>query len=812
MMNFADFQYAVRLLFKRPGFTALTVIVMAVGIGLSVYLFSFLNVMAYKDLPFEDSQSLVVIDKIQNGSRFNGGNVDLHDFEEIRTNVSGFSETSVYNETSVNVSFKDGARRYNATMVEPNFFHMTRTIPLVGRDFVAEDNLVGSDNVAVISYDIWQNQYGSDPKITERSIRIGGEKQQIIGVMPAGYYFPRSSEVWLPMREDVTKIQRGKASNYAGIAHISASSSVEKVTQEINLVMKRLAEKYPKTNGDVGAYVTTYPMSTMGEGGDIFIFSMYSVAILLLLLASVNVGNLLLSRAIERGKETAIRMALGAPRARLIGQMLWESIIICTLGGVIGLLIAAWGLEKTSAITATFTDDKPFFWWQFGIDSFTLKVFICLIAGTILVTGLLPAWKNSGTDFNSVLRDGTRGALGKKAGRLNKVLVISEVFLSMTVLIAAGVMVLGTYFASNADYGADTESVLTARIKLTESTYDTPEKRNQLVKKLKQGLQNSPGIGDVAIMSSLPGDYTWSPTIAIDGVEYVNDDNFPRANYITTSPGSLAKIGVELIAGRHLNNRDDDPKAQTIVVTDSFAKRFFPDESAVGKRMRIAEIEEEDGERKWLTIVGVVEHTIQGQPFNISSKRPSFFRPLGQVSRINLIIAMKMLSDESTTIQSLRATLQAIDSELPAYTIKTYKEKLQRNIAGVGFASRIFLIFAGVAVILAASGIYGVMGNTINQRTQEIGIKRALGADEKRIISEFLWSGVRQLLWGAIPGTLAGAGLGFALSQLMATGSSTLLFVSIAMFTIIAVVVLIATILPTRRALHMEPSQALHYE
>jgi len=810
MMNFADLQYAVRLLFKRPGFTGLTVSVMAVGIGLSVYLFSFLNVMAYKDLPFEDSHSLVVLDKVQNGLQFNGGNVDLHDFEEIRANITGLSEMSAFSETSVNVSFKDGARRYNATMVEPNFFHLTRTSPILGRDFVDQDNAKGNQNVAVISYDMWQNQYGGDPKITENSIRIGGEKQQIIGVMPAGYYFPRSSEVWLPMREDANKIQRGKAGNYAGVAHISATSSVEVVTQQINVVMKRLAEKYPKTNGDVGAYVTTFPMSTMGQGGDVFIFSMYSVAILLLLLASVNVGNLLLSRAIERGKETAIRMALGAPRARLISQMLWESIIICTLGGIIGLLIAAWGLEKTSAITATFTDDKPFFWWQFGIDAFTLKIFFSLIIGTILITGLLPAWKNSGTDFNSVLRDGTRGALGKKAGRLNRLLVISEVFLSMTVLIAAGVMVLGTYFASNADYGADTEEVLTARVRLTESTYNTPEKRNLLVKKLQQSLENSPGIGDVAIMSALPGDYTWSPTIAIDGIEYVNQDNLPRANYITTSPGSLAKLGVELISGRYLDNRDDNPEMQTIVVTESFEKRFYPNESAVGKRMRIAEIE--DGEFKWLTIVGVVEHTIQSQSFNTSSRRPSFFRPLGQVSRINLIIAMKTLTDDVTAIRSLRASLQSIDSELPAFTIKTYQEKLDRNVAGVGFASKIFLIFSGVAVILAASGIYGVMGNTVNQQTQEIGIKRALGANEKQITGEFLWSSIRQLFWGAIPGTIAGAGLGFALSQLMATGSGTLVSVSILVFAVIAIVVIIATFLPTRRALQMEPSQALRYE
>lgn len=270
---------------------------------------------------------------------------------------------------------------------------MTRTQPLLGRGFTDAENQVGAENVAVIGYDMWRTQFGGDPEILKESIRVNGETTKIIGVMPKGYYFPRNSEIWIPAREDATAIARGEGGNYSGIAHLEPDADMVDINSQLAVIMKRLEERYPKTNNGRSAYATTFPMATMGNGGGGFLASMYIVAILLLILASINVGNLLLSRAVERGKETAIRVTLGAPRSRLIGQMLWESIFICTIGGVIGLLAAAWGLEITESITATFTDDKPFFWWKFGIDAFTIKLFFIFVFGTILVTGLLPAWK-----------------------------------------------------------------------------------------------------------------------------------------------------------------------------------------------------------------------------------------------------------------------------------------------------------------------------------------------------------------------------------------------------------------------------------
>lgn len=808
MIALSDLKYAIRLLLKTPGFTVLTLLVMAAGIGLSVYLFAFFNTILYKDLPFKDGGSLVRLHSSQNGVK-NIGDINLHDYYEIRTQVRGLKEFGAYRDASFNVSGREGARRYSGIAAESNIFQLTRTKPALGREFTGAENQAGAENVVVIGHDLWQNQFAGDTQVIGQMLRINGISHKVIGVMPQGYFFPDIAELWVPLREDATQLARGAAGAVYGLAHLEEGVSIRDVNRELAVIMQRIEEKYPKTNTGIGAYITAIPMSIVEDGIGV-VYSMQIAAILILMLAAINVGNLLLSRAIERGKETAIRVALGAPRSRLISQMLWESIIICSIGGIIGLLVIAWGFEVTEVITAAFFVDRPSFWWKFGIDGFTLKLFVLFVLATILITGLLPAWRNSGADFNAVLRDGTRGALGKKTGRLNRVLVISEIFLSITVLIVASVMVVTAYVRTHADYGANTDNILTAKIRLTDSSYDSPEKQAQFARTLQSRLENSVGIGDVMIASALPGAYSINPAIALEGKEYTKDRGYPRANYIVVTPGSLAKLGVELKEGRYFNGGDDGLEKKSAIVTDSFVSRHFPNESAIGKRLRIAGVD--GNESDWITIVGVVEHTIQGGANEESGKRASIFRPFAQAPRNQITIAMEMKADRSTAVQTLRKTLQSIDPELPAFRIEPYAEAITRVNAPIQFISKVFLLFGIAAVILAASGIYGVMSNTVNQRTQEIGVKRALGAMEERITKEFLITGFRQLLWGAIPGLLAGGAMGFVMSQIFGGGNTALIIIAIAIVTVIGSVVMFATYLPTRRVLQMEPSEALRYE
>ena len=805
-MIMQDFSYALRLLGKKPGFTVLTTLVMATGIGLSLYLFSFFNSILFKDLPFKNSESLVVVAASEGKAReFN--ELNLLDYQEIKNSLQGMSDLLAFHSSSVNVVGRDGSRRYQATYTQPGMFEITHTAPILGRGLGETERKRGGEPVVVISYDVWQNQFGGDTQVLDQSLRINGRNHRIIGVMPESYFFPNVSDLWVPLHLDNGQLTRQEAGTVYGLGHLDPGVSPQDINKQLDMIMARIEDKYPKSNHNIGAYVDTIPMSSVGDGIAV-VYSMLVVAILILILAAINVGNLLLSRAVERSKETAIRVALGAPRSRLISQMLWESIIICTLGGLIGLLVVAWGLEITQSITASFFVEKPSFWWKFGLDAFLLKLFFAFVLFTVLTTGLLPAWKNSGENFNAALRDGTRGAQGKKTGRLNKMLVISEILISLTVLIGAAVMVLSSYLRTTVDIGADPDNILTATIKLPQSTYPTPGIQSQLIKTLQTNLKSNDGIEDVMMISSLPGKGSQSPSIAIEGKVYALDRGYPKANYITTTPGSLANLGVELRQGRYFTSADQDLDKSTVLISESFAEQHFAGETVLGKRLRLVEPGEHSPQ--WLTIVGVVEHTRHGSAQR--GELPSVFRPFSQAPRPQMVIAMHMKTDPVTTTQLLRDTLKAIDAELPAYQVETYHQSLNRSYAPVRFISKVLLLFAIAAVILAGSGIYGVMSNTINQRTQEIGVKRALGADDERIARELLWSGFKQFLSGSIPGLIAGGALGFAMAQVMGVSDTAIILIALLTAAIIGAVVMSATYFPTRKALEMEPSQALHYE
>ncbi|WDE03840.1 ABC transporter permease [Thalassomonas viridans] len=805
-MIMQDFKYALRLLGKKPGFTVLTTLVMATGIGLSLYLFSFFNTVLFKDLPFKNSGSLVVVSSMENRVR-DFDELNTLDYKEIKSSLKGMSDLLAYHSSNVNVVGRDGSRRYNATYTQPGMFEITHTQPVLGRGFNQKEQQRGGEAVVVISYDIWQNQFAGDEQVLGQILRVNGRNHRILGVMPDGYFFPNVSELWIPLHLDNGRLTRQDAGTVYGLGHLDPGVSKEDINKQLDVIMARIEDKYPKSNHNIGAYTDTIPMSSVG-GGIAVVYSMLVVAILILILAAINVGNLLLSRAVERSKETAIRVALGAPRSRLISQMLWESIIICTLGGVIGLLVVAWGLEVTQSITAGFFVEKPSFWWKFGLDAFVLKMFFAFVVFTVLMTGLLPAWKNSGENFNAALRDGTRGAQGKKAGRLNKMLVISEILISITVLIGAGVMVVSSYVRTNVDIGANPDNILTATIKLPRADYPTPQRQSQLIKTLQANLESNSGIADVMMLSTLPGKASQTPFMALEGKVYPLDRGYPKANYITVTPGTLGKLGVELRQGRYFNSSDQGLDKSTVLISESFAELHFAGETVLGKRLRL--VEPGDYNPEWLTIVGVVEHTRQGS--TDKGEIPSVFRPYSQAPLPQMTIAMHMKTDSGTTTQLLRDTLKAIDPELPAFRVETYHQSLDRNYAPVRFISKVLLLFGIAAVILAGSGIYGVMSNTINQKTQEIGVKRALGADDERIARELLWSGFKQFLAGSIPGLIAGCALGFAMAQVMGVGGGAIMLLALFTAITIGAVVMAATYFPARKALEMEPSQALHYE
>lgn len=809
-MVLSDIKYTLRLLLKKPGFSLLTILVMATGIGLSVYMFSFLNTMLFKDLPFENGSKIVQISASEGGFK-TGDQLNLSDYHEISTNLQGLTEFGGYTSKSVNVSGRDGVRRYSATLAEPNIFQVTRTKPALGRGFNDVENQPNSEAVVVISHDLWENRFAGADSVIGESLKINGTPHQIIGVMPKGYSFPVRAELWLPLKQNRSTVNRNQAEHVYGLARLDDSASVEQINLDINTVMQRLSERYPKTNTGISAYVDTFQMAVVGDGLTV-VYSMHIVAILILILASVNVANLMLARAIERSKETAIRVALGAPKYRLVGQLMLESVLICLVAGLAALGLISLGLSLTESATASFSIDKPPFWWVFGIDGFTILLLVMFVVLTVVLTGLIPALKNTGGDFNAVLRDGTRGATSKKTGRINKLLVIGEIFISMAVLIAAAVISFATYKATEADYGADTSGKLVSDLILTESKYATDEQKVQFVQSLEANLKNRPEIDGVMISSALPGNYSDRKNIALENREYSDTDNtsYPRVNYVTATVGTLQNLGVSLLQGRYFDSSDKGLGKNSVVVTESFVARHFKDEDPLGQRVRV--VESDDSQPNWLQIVGVVEHTIQGSPVDDVGKPPTMFRPYSQDPGPQLNIAMGMQAGEKQVTDALRQVMLSLDPDLPAFSIETYDETVSRNIAPLRFGSAIFLIFGIAAVVLSASGIYGVMSNTVNAKAQEIGVKKALGASDDRITRELLWLGFKHLLWGGIPGLLVGCAMGFGMSQLFGIDGSSLLIIAVCLVLIISTAVMFATYWPTRKVVRLEPADILRGE
>jgi predicted permease len=814
-MNYLfDLNYAIRLLLKRPGFTALAIVVLAVATALSLFMLGFIHTMAYKALPFKDGEDIVIIDALRDDIMMNGGHLHPLDLNEIRQSLGGLEEFVLTQERHSIVSGRDSARTYLASRTEAHMFRLTRTEPILGRVFTDAEVSGGGEAVVVISHDVWQSYFGGIGNVIDQVVRIDGETARVIGVMPPGFRFPYTNDMWMPLRLDLDRVSRGDGANLMAVARLADGASVDEVQAELHLVMRRLSEAYPETNDRLSAYVTSLPMSSMGQGM-IFVITSMIIAVFLVVLAAVNVGNLLLSRALERNKETAIRLALGAPRLRLVLQMMWESAAIILVGAGAGLLIAAWGLQETNAITASFLDEPPLFWWHFGLDRFVWSVFVWMILGMLLLAGLTPAIRAAGRDFMSTLRDGARGAVSRKDGRLSHALVIIECLLSVAILIAASVTVVTSYMSVRADYGVEMDGVFTARINLPQGGYSEADKQTRFTEDLKRSLLAKGGVRDVAIMSSLPGTSGWDPTYEVEGFEYRDASQLPRGTLSSVVPGSMEMLGIELLEGRFFDSRDAVDGMSTVIVSEAAVRKHWPNETALNRRLRVKDSNLPEGysdSSEWRTVIGVVRQTIHGQPFGPVEDATTFYVPFAQQPNAHMYVAFTWSGDTAGAMRSLDAALASVDADVPAFSLMSYAERADKNVAAMAFISQLFLLFGVVAVLLAGSGIYAVMSNSIAQRTQEIGVKRALGASDSRVFRDFFGTALRRLMIGIVPGTLIGGTFGWLAASLLDMNFAILAIIVIVMPLFLTAIILLATWVPTRRALALEPSEALRHD
>lgn len=807
MKTLFDLKYAMRMLHKNPGFSLLTVGIMAMGFALCIYMLSFILSTVLRPLPFDGGERMRVIEAMVDGIGWNGGSMEQYEYHAIRDEAQSFDEMGWYYTGTANLSNGERAARFRGVFTEPGMFAYTGIQPVLGRVFNEREARLGAQPVAVISFHLWQDYFAADADIIGQSVKVNGRQTEIIGVMPEGFKFPVFHDLWLPNREDVNSVAKGQGVGGVIYTKLKPGVSEEEARLEIVAIMQRLEQEYPEVNSGRSAYIATYQSNMMGNGSDGIVGIMVISVLFVMALACFNVGNLLLARANERAKETAIRVALGAPTKRLILQMMWESAIICFLGATFGILVTAWMLELTNAILPNMMPIPVPYWWEMGLQLDLLVYSVIITVLTAVFTGLVPAWRMVKSDFNSVLRDGTRGAIGKRAGLMNRVLVVAEVALSCALLIVSMVLYMLIDQANTADYGANTDHILTARLGIPGEAYSGDGERYRFFRDAVDTAAAIPGVRSVGAGTSLPSFNTGSDNIVPEGMEII-DNTYPRAGAAVMTVETLDTMGMTLLEGRWFDSRDTADSLKVAVITDSAARLFWPGESALGKRYKNLATETPEG----LTVVGVVKHIIHGQPYENVKHKPTTYVPMSQNEVRFMTLALKVEGDPNQYRAPLIDALAKVDSEIPAYSIIELNERIAQSTGGMNFLNTNFMIFAVCALFLAASGIYGVLANSTQRRTQEIGVRRAIGATDATVMTMLVKQGARLCLIGLLIGMPLAYLMSSVFVGLVGNNSNNIWFSFVLVPGLIAAVVGLATVMPARRAIAMEPSVALRYE
>lgn len=823
-----DIKYAARLLSKKPAFTTLMVSIVAIGLGLTLYTFSLLNGLLFNSLKFADNEPVYAVEAMYDHTHLERREAAVIDLYALQQDKSLFKEMGFYSEGTTFVGGSgEGLRKFNSSYVTWNLFSFSGVQPILGRVFRPDDHLEGAEQVLVLGYDMWQSYFNGDADVIGKVVPIdGADPARIVGVMPEGFAFPSIAQMWQPLAQNaVTPTEREFVFLFAfakladGVTLTEAKLRLDQRSAEI---AQNLPENMPWLIRENGKYLSIEPFkkAIITQYYGMFL-ALFIVVFLILLLACINVGNLLLSRVNERVKEIAIRVALGVPKQRLILQMLWESIFICFLGGFLAILLAGWGLDVTNQVFNNVyeVDKLKPFWWTISLDAQAISVLVGSMIAMVLITGLIPAWRSLQGDFNSVLRDGTRGALGKRAAATTKVLVISEILLSCVVLIMATVLLVSSYSAGVADYGVETQNRLTANIQLPPSDYplrrDTEFEhqdrlaRSQFYYDLKQELSTRSNVEDSVFMSQLPGTGGGTSYFEIQGREAPVWNENPYSNNEGVTRDSFQALGMEILQGRDFDHRDVGEDVRSIIINESIARDFFPNGDAVGQKVRRASRVPRD-DNPWNTIVGVVSDSFHGSTMDFSSASYNSYHAMDNWGMFRSMIAMHFTGSEALARETLYDAINKVNPNVGVYHVQLYDSLIQKPMLLILAVSKIFLLCGVVAAFLAASGIYAVAANSIQQRTQEIGVRRALGATDGRIIRQFMG----QASWQLLIGLLVGVGLSIWLISLM---SSTMIFSAnsyllgiLGMPLLIAFMVLVATYAPTKRVVKMEPSDALH--
>ena len=806
MSMMQDVRFASRMLIKDPWFTLIAVVALGLGIGVNNTVFTFVNAVLLRGLPFEDSAEIVHVSG-RNTETGNDGGISWPDYQDMRRRTATFASLGAFRGVTMNLSDSgQPPERVNGVLVSANAFEILRQPPLLGRGFTTADEARGAEPVALIGYSVWQSRYGGDPGVIGRAVKINEVPATIVGVMPQGMRFPANGDLWQPIVPDAAAERRTmRTLNIFG--RLAPGASMRSGQTELSGIAAALAAEHPESNKNMGVEVMTF--NDRFNGGPIrmiFLVLMGAVGFVLLI-ACANVANLLLARSARRSREIAVRVALGATRGRVVRQLLIESVMLAGIAGVAGLLLSLVGVRLFDMAVADV--GKPY-WIKFTMDVtvFTYLALICVATGVIF--GLAPALQVSRTNLNEILKEGGRGnAGGVRARWLTSSMVVAEIALTLVLLVGAGLMARSFYKLYAMDLGFDGSRLTTMRLTLAERKYPTPEERRTFYDALLPRLRAIPGVEDAALTSHIPLGGSEVRNIEIQGRPIVDVERAPETSVVRIGPTHFDTMGVPLQAGRAFTDQDGMPGANSAIVNARFAAQHFPAGTPIGERIRIVAAGSEPG--SWFTIVGVVP-TIRQRDMQAPEPDPVVFLPHRATPPQSIALMARAAGDPAALTSAIRAAVQSVDPDQPVFNVQTMDQFLAQTRWPFRVFGSLFAIFALIALTLSAVGIYAVTSYSVTQRTPEIGVRMALGARPAQVSWLVLRQGVGQLAIGLLIGVPAAYGLSRLMQSILAQIQPTdpLTFVAIPL--LLSAITLVACLVPAWRATRLDPLKALRVD
>ena len=805
---FQDIRYGARTLARSPAFTAAAVLALALGIGANAAIFSVVDAVLLRPLPYESPERLTVI--LHHGD----GPVSPANFADWRAEAQAFESMGAAEYWTPNVTSIDKPEKLWALHVTPNIFPIMGVAPLLGRTFLAEEGERGEEHEVVLGYSLWQRRFGGDPRTIGQTLMLDGEQYTIVGVMPRGFKFApfwaTRAELWAPLVLNATS-DRGRNSLRV-FARLAPGVTLRQAQAELATVTARLERVYPGTNQDIT--VQSLKNKVVGDVRPALLVELGAVSFVLLI-ACANVAHMLLARAAARRQELALRTALGASRARVIRQLLTESLLLALLGGTIGLLLALGGIRALVALSPASIPQVA----TVGLDARVLAFLLIVSLATGVGFGLAPALRASASDLNDALKQGARGSTeGMRRNRFRSLLMASEFALALMLLVGAGLMIRSVVALQAIDPGFNPHNLLTMVIPVAGSREAAPEQRATFYQQLLHRMRALPGVASASAINHLPlGGEIWGRSFRVEGHPLAHPTDAPNATYRVVFPGYFQTMDIPVLRGRDVTESDDLDAPAVVVVNEFLADRYWPGEDPIGKRISLDDPREDP--TSWLTVVGVVKNAAQQEW--AAPEREEIYLPFLQnrsyledsgayVAYQTLVI--RTSGDAAALAPSVRNAVWSLDKSLPVSELQTMDEVVAQSTAQPRFNLLLLGTFAIVALVLAAVGIYGVMSYSVSRRTHEIGLRMALGARPGNVI----WLVVSQAMMLALAG--AGAGLvgALALGRFMSSflygvlPSDPLTF--LAMSVILSAVALLASYIPARRATRIDPLLALRHE